>query len=151
MKYELLSPDTLSPQLRARRLELHNLLSLKLKGQKNTPPGHLRIEQKKGGRKIQYYHCKPKANPRGDYIPVSQAGQAKRLAQKDYDTKLIKLLQSQITALEKIIKVYEKKVAELYTKLCPVRQRLIEPVTLTDVQYIEEWNKVTWPAASFAA
>lgn len=151
MKYELLPPDTLSPQLKARRLELHNLLSLKLKGQKNTPPGHLRIEQKKGGRKIQYYHCKPKANPRGIYIPVSQAGQAKRLAQKDYDTKLIKLLQSQITALEKLIKVYEKKVAELYTKLCPARQRLIEPVTLTDAQYIEEWNKVTWPTSSFAA
>lgn len=151
MKYELLSPDTLSPQLRARRLELHNLLSLKLKGQKNTPSGHLRIEQKKGGRKIQYYHCKPKANPRGIYIPVSQAGQAKRLAQKDYDTKLIKILQSQITALEKLIKVYEKKVAELYTKLCPARQRLIEPVTLTDAQYIEEWNKVTWPTSSFAA
>ena len=81
MEYELLSPDTLTPQLKARRLELHNLLSIKLKGYRNTPPGHLRIEQKKGGRKIQYYHCKPNANPRGDYIPVSQAGQAKRLAQ----------------------------------------------------------------------
>ena len=99
MKYELLSPDTLSPQLKARRLELHNLLSLKLKGHKNTPPGHLRIEQKKGGHKVQFYHCTANTSPRGVYIPVSHAGQAKRLAQKDYDTKVIKLLQSQITAL----------------------------------------------------
>jgi hypothetical protein len=151
MKDELLSPDTLTPQLKARRLELHNLLTLKLKAQKNTPTGHLRIEQKNGGRRIQFYHCTSTNSPRGAYIPISKAILAKNLAQKDYDSKLIKLLQRQITALEKLIKVYEKKVTELYTKLCPARQRLIEPVTLTDAQYIEEWNKVTWPTSSFAA
>ena len=151
MNYELLSPDTLSPQLKARRLELSNLLKLKLKKQKNTPSGHLRIEQKKGGRKIQYYHCTPKTKPRGEYIPLSKNVLAKNLAQKDYDIKLIKLLQRQITGLEKLNKVYEQKVTELYSKLCPARQRLIEPVTLTDSQYIEEWNKVTWPVSTFAA
>ena len=151
MNYELLPPDTLTPQLKARRLELHNLLSIKLKSQKNTPQGRLRIEQKKGGRKIQFYHCTPNTSSRGAYIPVSQAGLAKNLAQKDYDIKLIKLLQRQLTAIEKLINVYETKVTELYTKLCPARQMLIEPVTLTDAQYIEQWNKVTWESTPFAA
>ena len=69
MNYELLAPDTLTPQLKARRLELHNLLTLKLKEQKKAPSGHLRIEQKNGGRRIQYYHCTSSTKPRGAYLP----------------------------------------------------------------------------------
>ena len=109
MNYELLSPDSLTPQLKARRLELHNLLTLKLKSQKNTPPGHLRIEQKNGGRRIQFYHCTSTAHPRGAYLPVSQAALAEKLAQKDYDVKLIKLLQRQLTVLEKLIIISDTK------------------------------------------
>lgn len=151
MNYELLSPDTLTPQLKARRLELHNLLNLKLKTQKNTLPGHLRIEQKNGGRRIQFYHCTSTAYPRGAYIPGSQAAIAGKLAQKDYDAKLIKQLQRQLAILEKLLKISESRITELYSKLCPARQRLITPVTLTDSQYIEAWQSVTWEPRAFAA
>jgi len=151
MNYELLSPDTLTPQLKARRLELHNLLTLKLKAQKNTPAGHLRIEQKNGGRRIQFYHCTSTASPRGAYIPGSQAALARGLAQKDYDQKLIKLLQRELSILDKLLKNPDTKITELYTKLCKARQRLITPVTLTDMQYIEAWQKVKWQGRPFAA
>ena len=138
MKYELLSPDSLTPQLKARRLELHNLLTLKLKAQKNTLAGHLRIEQKNGGRRIQFYHCTSTNSPRGAYIPCSQAALARGLAQKDYDRKLVKLLQRELSVLDKLLKNSDTKSIELYTKLCKARQRLITPVTLTDEQYIEK-------------
>ncbi len=151
MNYELLSPDTLTPQLKTRRLELHNLLTQKLKSQKNTPPGHLRIEQKNGGRRIQFYHCTSTAHPRGAYIPGSQAALANRLAQKDYDAKLIKLLQRQLSVLEKLLRLSDAQISGLYTKLCPARQRLIIPVTLTDQQYIEAWNNIQWQPRAFAA
>lgn len=151
MTKELLSPDTLTSQLRARRLELHNLLTLKLKAQKNTPAGHLRIEQKNGGRRIQFYHCTSPANKRGAYIPCSQAALAQSLAQKDYDAKLIKLLRRQLSALEKLLNISEPKITELYTKLCPARQRLINPVRLTDAQYIKAWQEVQWQGRPFAA
>ena len=151
MKYELLSPDSLTPQLKARRLELHNLLTLKLKAQKNTPAGHLRIEQKNGGRRIQFYHCTSTNSPRGAYIPGSQAALARGLAQKDYDRKLVKLLQRELSVLDKLLKNSDTKIIELYTKLCKARQRLITPVTLTDEQYIEKWQKVQWQGRPFAA
>ena len=151
MNYELLSPDTLTPLLKARRLELNNLLTLKLKAQKNTPPGRLRIEQKNGGRRIQFYHCTSTANPHGAYIPVSQIGLAGKLAQKDYDEKLIKYLKRQLDILEKLLSLSEKKITELYSKLCPARQRLITPVTLTDQQYIEAWLNLKRNSESFAA
>ena len=151
MKTELLPPDTLTTQLKARRLELHNLLTLKLKAQKNTPPGRLRIEQKNGGRRIQFYHCTTTANSRGAYIPGSQAALAHRLAQKDYDARLIKLLRRQLTAIEKFLRYLEPDITELYTKLCPARQRLIIPVTLTNQQYAQIWRSVQWQGRPFAA
>lgn len=151
MNYELLSPDTLTPQLKARRLELRNLLTIKLKAQKGTPSGHLRIEQKNGGRRIQFYHCTNSTKPRGAYLPVSQAALASKLAQKDYDAKVIKLLKRQLALLEKLLSLSNSNIPELYKKLCPARQRLITPVTLTSAQYTEAWQNVQWESRAFAA
>ena len=150
MKTELLSPDTLTQQLIARRLELENLLNLKLKSQKNLPQGHLRIEQKKGVRAPQFYHVTSPANTHGVYIPGSQAALAQHLAQKDYDHKLIKILQQQLSILEKLISVTDGKIEKLYSKMCPARQRLIRPVTLNNLQYSEAWQNIIWQPRPFA-
>ena len=72
MKTELLPPDTLTQQLKTRRLELLNLLNLKMKSQKNLPQGHLRIEQKKGARAPQFYHFTNPADTHGVYIPAAK-------------------------------------------------------------------------------
>ena len=103
MEKELLSPDTLTEVLKTRRLELITLLELKLKAQKNLPKGHLRIEQKKGGRAPQYYHFTDPANTHGTYIPAAKLTLAHRLAQKDYDHKLIQIIQKQLSLIEKLI------------------------------------------------
>ena len=144
MKTELLPPDTLTQQLKTRRLELLNLLNLKMKSQKNLPQGHLRIEQKKGARAPQFYHFTNPADTHGVYIPAAKQELARRLAQKDYDHKLIKILEQQLTLIEKLIKVTEGKITGLYTKSCNARQKLITPVTFTDQQYIENWQNITW-------
>ena len=122
MKTELLTPDTLTQQLKTRRHELLNLLNLKMKSQKNLPQGHLRIEQKKGARAPQFYHFTNPADTHGVYIPAAKQELARRLAQKDYDHKLIKILEQQLTLIEKLIKVTEGKITGLYTKSC-VRTR----------------------------
>ena len=146
---ELLPPDTLTQQLITRRIELVNLLNLKLKAQKNLPEGHLRIEQKKGRRPAQFYHFTNPEDTHGDYIPAANHELARRLAQKDYDHKLIKLLQQQISIMERLIKITENKITSLYTKSCPARQKLINPVTLTDSQYVNSWQNITWQAKAF--
>ena len=151
MKSELLSPDTLTQELKNRRLELLNLLNLKTKAQKNLPQGHLRIEQKKGLRAPHFYHFTNPADTHGEYIPAFCADLARRLAQKDYDNKLIKLLEQQLKLIEKLILATENKITGLYTKSSPTRQKLITPVTLTDQQYIQHWQNITWQPLPFAA
>ena len=150
MNYELLPPDTLTEHLKDHRLELLNLLNLKMKSQKNLPQGHLRIEQKKGARAPQYYHFTNPEDTHGTYIPAAKQELARRLAQKDYDQKLIKILQKQLILIEKLICATENKITGLYKNSCPARQKLIAPVTLPDLQYIEEWQNVTWQTRPFA-
>ena len=52
--------------------------------------------------------------------------------------------------MEKLIKASENKIPDLYKKFCPARQKLITPVTLTDLQYAEAWQNVTWHPLPFA-
>lgn len=164
MQKELLSPDSLTEQLKARRLQLQNVLELKLKSQKTSPQGHLRIVHPADGRPPQYYHLTDPKDFNGSYIPRAQNQLIKKLAQKDYDLKLIKLLQAQLRALDKLLDVTttksfaetagvttitESKIAQLYSKLNRTRQSLITPVTLTDTQYIEEWQNISWQGSPF--
>ena len=132
MQKELLSPDSLTEPLKARRLQLQNVLELKLKSQKTAPQGHLRIVHPADGRPPQYYHLTDSKDFNGSYIPRAQNQLIRKLAQKDYDLKLIKLLQAQLRALDKLLDVTttkscaetagvttitESKIAQLYSKL----------------------------------
>ena len=175
MQKELLSPGTLTGYLKARRLELQNALELKLKSQKTSPQGHLRIVHPADGRPTQFYHLTDPKNFNGTYIPRAQNQFIKKLAQKDYDLKLIKLLQAQLRALDKLLDVTTTKTSTattavtsagvtsaggtpltdssidlLYSKLNQTRQSLITPVTLTDAQYIEEWQNISWQGLPFS-
>ena len=109
MQKELLPPDSLTEQLKARRLQLQNVLELKLKSQKTSPQGHLRIVHPADGRPPQYYHLTDPKDFNGNYIPRAQNQLIRKLAQKDYDLKLIKLLQAQLRALDKLLDVTTTK------------------------------------------
>ena len=149
MKYELLKPDTSCDQLKILKQELQNILELKRKSQKTAPQGHLRIAQAKKGRKIQYYHFTNPKDLKGKYIPHSKLNFAQKLAQKDYDEKLIKLLQKQTKLIEKYLVTNENKINELYTKMSYTRRQLVRPVTLTDSLYIKEWLNTSWQKLSY--
>lgn len=149
MKKELLGPDQITEKLKIRLLELKKALIQKEKAQKNLPQGHLRIDQSHGGKKIQYYHRIDPKDFKGKFIPRSKMDLARRLAQKDYDKKVIQELQSQIKLLEKYIRATEEKISKLYTKLSQTRQTLITPVTLTDQQYAEIWESEEYKGLDF--
>lgn len=149
MKYEILNPDTLCEKLKILRQELQTILELKIKSQKSAPQGHLRIAQAKGGKKIQYYHFTDPKDLKGKYIPHSKISFAQKLAQKDYDEKLIKLLQKQTRLIEKYLSTSENKINELYTKMSYSRRQLVKPVTLTDSLYTKEWLNTSWQKLSY--
>lgn len=161
MAKELLSPDFTVDVLRKRLSELNIVLNQKRKELKDLPEGHLRIAQT--SHKPQYYHYIEPKDFKGVFIPRTNDDFAKKLAQKDYDLKVIKMLENEIHAITRCLRQLCRdgrlptqnpctatKLGDLYAKMCPARQHLVTPVTLTEAQYTQQWLSVTWQGRPFS-
>lgn len=148
---EELSPNQLAPLLEKRLVELQNLLFTKKKSYEKAPQGRIRISQ--NGGHPEYYLVTERGSLRGKYLPHSQKTLARQLAQKDYDARLIKLLQKEISALQNYMKQTSngRAIPELYDSLCPARRSLITPAILTNEQYAARWQDVSWTGRPFAS
>lgn len=146
---EELSPNQLAPLLEKRLAELQNLLFTKKKSYEKAPQGRIRISQ--NGGHPEYYLVTERGSLRGKYLPHSQKTLARQLVQKDYDARLIKLLQKEITALQNYMKQTSngRAIPELYDSLCPARRSLITPAILTNEQYAARWQDVSWTGRPF--
>lgn len=147
---EELSPNQLAPLIEKRLAELQNLLFTKKKSYEKAPQGRIRISQKGGH--PEYYLVTERGSLRGKYLPHSQKTLTRQLAQKDYDARLIKLLQKEISALQNYMKQTSngRAIPELYDSLCPARRSLITPAILTNEQYAARWQDVSWTGRPFA-
>ena len=148
---EELSPNQLAPQIEKRLAELQNLLFTKKKSYEKAPQGRIRISQNSGH--PEYYLLTERGSLRGKYLPHSQKTLARQLAQKDYDARLIKLLQKEISALQNYMKQTSngRAIPELYDSLCPARRSLITPAILTNEQYAARWQDISWKGRPFAS
>ena len=148
---EELSPNQLAFQIEKRLVELQNLLFTKKKSYEKAPQGRIRISQ--NGGHPEYYLVTERGSLRGKYLPHSQKTLARQLAQKDYDARLIKLLQKEISALQNYMKQTSngRAIPELYDSLCPARRSLITPAILTNEQYAARWQDVSWTGRPFAS
>ncbi len=150
MKEELLSPSNLEKEIEKRLKNLQTTLMEKEKEINKKLEGHLRIAQRHG--RSQFYHYTESSNPKGRYIPLKEKAFAYKLAQKDYDTEVIILIQKEIDTLQNYLSQTGggRAISELYDSLCPARRSLITPVTLTDEQYAASWQEVSWTGRPFA-
>ena len=150
MKEELLSPSNLEEEIEKRLKNLQITLMEKEKEINKKLEGHLRIAQRHG--RSQFYHYTESSNPKGRYIPLKEKAFAYKLAQKDYDTEVIILIQKEIDTLQNYLKQTGggRARTDLYDSLCPARRALITPVTLTDEQYAANWQEVSWTGRPFS-
>ncbi|MBO7583238.1 MAG: hypothetical protein J6T20_05570 [Treponema sp.] len=149
MKYESLSPNLLKGALENRLKEIQQQLLHTKKALDKAPPGRIRISQKHGH--PEYYLVTERGSLRGKYIPKKHIQLAAQLAQKDYDSQLLDLLKTEIAALQNYLHDTRNGTAipKLYTSLCPSRRALIQPVTLTDEHYAEQWQSIQFKGRAF--
>lgn len=111
---------------------------------KKVPEGHLRTVNSKH-KYAQYYWIKKEWEdeyPTGKYIRKEDIDVAKKLAQKEYDLKMLELLEGEINMLKKYQKHhFEEKLIENYTKLGIVRKSMVAPLVLSDEDYIAKWKE----------
>ncbi len=105
---------------------------------KDAPTGTLRLSKSHG--QLQYYRCTEQKKT-GIYINKNNIEMARRLAQKSYDEKVLKLAEKRLSQIYKITKDYkENEIEEIYYKERVERQELIESVELTWEQKMKEWK-----------
>lgn len=150
MEQEQLKPSQITADLENRLTQLKQVLAVTQKHLANTPQGHLRVSQK--GHNPEFYQITESGDTHGTYIPRTKLVLARRLAQKDYDSRLIKQLKQEIRALQKYLAQTKggSALTAIYTKLCPARQSLVTPITLTDAQYAAQWQAVSWTGLPFS-
>lgn len=116
---------------------------------KNAPEGTLRLSCNKN--KVQYYHSIKGGKYNGTYIPKSEEEYAKKLAQKDYDEKIILCAQKRLKQIDRILTDYEDdEIEQIFLKQHRERQRLVQPVEPTWEQLVKSWMEEEYEAKGFA-
>ena len=134
--------------MKRRALVLEERIDLLEKALANVPEGSLRINKCRGV--PQYYHKFAPGDTRGRYIASENRQLAEKLAQKDYDIRLLERSRDELKTLNVMIKKYEKGIGEdLFGQLNPCRQALITPVMVPDDEFVRQWLSQPYKGLGF--
>lgn len=132
--------------------ELKNIIVRTKESLKDAPEGHLRISQ--SGKKVQYYYRSQETDgpyKTGKYIRKENQQLAYRLAQRDYEKKLLKVAENRLASVQKLLKDYEAdELQKVYEQMNPYRKDIVIPKVITDKMFVEQWKKVEFQGKSFA-
>ena len=84
------------------------------------------------------------------YLARKDHDTAVRLAQKDYDIRLLAELEKQLKAIERFLSSYNPDAAaQVYAKLSEPRKALVDKGFLTDEEYTAQWQAVPYQRLGF--
>lgn len=145
-----LSKDLLLPVLQTRVDELDCAIKSLVKKAKSAPSGMLGISPHHG--KYQFFHVTAETGAKGKFITKENLSLAKSLAQRDYEKKSLVLLGKQSKLLNHCLEKYsEFEVEQLWDSLHPARREMVEPLTLTDDEFLKRWRAVEYKPKGFDA
>jgi hypothetical protein len=115
-----------------------------------APEGSLRISKNRN--KYQFYLRTDAEDTRGKYLSYKNKNIVVRLAQKDYDAKLLEILEDQLKQIDRFLKHYDPNAAiEVYENLSEARKLLVTPEYLTDEEYVKQWLNTPYRKLPFNA
>lgn len=131
----LIMSDTQLKEMAERRNLLVELIkNLKKRGLK-APPGSLRI--KTSHNSSQYYQYVDNGL---SYIPRKDDELAYRLAQKDYEEKVIATFEKQLKAIEQFLKDYDRNAPmNVFEDLSEQRKCLVKSIFMSNEEYAKQW------------
>lgn len=113
----------------------------------DMPEGTLRLTMRKGY--PQYYLCNGRQKG-GSYIPKSEIDLVRKLAQKSYDQKVLRLAEKRYRQIAAIIKDYEEhELEQIYLEEHVERRKFIRPVEATWQQKKQEWSAKEYVGKEF--
>lgn len=135
--------DEMIEILKKRRNELMKLKKEKEKALIGAPEGHLRVCKSRGT--VQYYQRTAAKDTIGTYIPRKDIELARKLAQKDYEKKVLSSIEQEVKAIDRYIKALpSNRAEEVYEAMHVNRQSLILPIRETDEQFAHNWERFSF-------
>ena len=142
--------DLLQKEVDRKILQLRKMTEVLKSHQQNYPDGSLRIDDKKRGTQFYQYTGK-KTGKSNHYIGKKEIALVEALAQKDYEMRLLQLVEEQLQALENLKGKYNPvKIKELYTELSEARKGMVNPLVLPDEEYVKQWKAAEYQLKTFA-
>ena len=110
------------------------------------PEGWITVRQQ--NRKYYYYLSRYKSDDK--YIPTNDKNQIKTLLQKDYLKKVLRKAKRELSALEKMSKLYPDDLAEdVFDQLSEGRKSYVKPINVYDDAYAQKWMAVPYKRKPF--
>ncbi|MBR4059615.1 MAG: hypothetical protein IKK03_07225 [Lachnospiraceae bacterium] len=140
---------TIHSELREEALNLEKIVQKAKKRLQTAPEGYLRISKKPDG--IEYYLKSVQTGRNGRYMKKNEYEVAKAIAQRDYDAQVIKAAEERRKAINVFLQKYERaNLKAIYNKFNLYRRELINPVVLSDEEYIKCWQEEAYEGKAFA-
>ena len=117
----------------------------------NIPEGNLRIVSNHSvSKKPRYYLRTNPADPTGTYIKEKDKDIIYKLAQKDYNQRLLESAHNELIAINKYLSHYPNINAEqVYEHLHLERQKLVTPIQITNKEYTQNWLAYEYDKKAF--
>jgi len=110
--------------------------------------GHIRIVPH--NRVLQYYLITKKGDTIGKYLQRSQNNLAEDLLNYEYNKKALCSLQDELKLITRLLSFCQKKsVEKIYASFSKYKQKIIRPDTLSDKEYAEQWQAVSYKGNPF--
>lgn len=121
--------------------ELRNVCECELQ---QAPKGHIKATAQESG--YQYYYKKEHSGEaNGKYVRKKDMALVREIAKRDYYKKVEEELAQKIKIINKFEVDYKKyELNQIYESMSEGRKQLVEPLVLTDEQYIEKWLDVEY-------
>lgn len=89
-------------------------------------------------------------DPNGKYVCKENLGEVEVIAQQDYNKKALAAIEASIKTLEGFLAKFRRDcIAEAFTKLKPGRKSMVQPIAITDDDYMAAWSGVPYKAKGF--
>ena len=139
--------NMLPKQIEERVDFLRQIVAEKEENLKKAPEGTLNISR--NGKYVSYYK-KDVADKTRSYIKNDQMDLVKALCQKDYDQRVLERAKEELKILEKANKKYPQCIMEdIYDTLIDDRKRLVDPLFMSDEEFVKNWESVEYPLSGF--
>lgn len=139
----------LKTELLRQKKELERVISIVEKSLSTAPVGTLRIAHK--GKKNAYYHREVPQEIKGTYIPKEKLPLAQALAQKDYDSRLLKQAKENLSNINFLLtKLRDSSLTDIYQNMNRYRKDLVKPCVITTTEYVKAWLEEPYKGKNFS-